>query len=208
MYKVLNTETWGRKEAFAFFSSFEEPYFGVVVEADVTRAYDIARDLEVSFFTYYLHCSLRAVNELQPFRLRLEEGEVRDYALIHASATVNKEDGTFGFSYILYSDVLKIFQANASMEFDRVRKSGDLFPPRNGADAIHYSSLPWLRFTSLSHARSFAKGDSVPKMSFGKMEAYQGKKTMPCSIHVHHGLVDGRDVGAYVQLFQSFLDAG
>lgn len=207
MYNVLDTRSWVRKEAFDFFSSFEEPYFGLVVEADVTKAHDSARRLGVPFFTYYLHCSLLAVNALQPFRLRIEEGEVRDYTSIHASATIDREDGTFGFSFISYSPEIAVFQQNAALEIARIRKSRSLFPPRNGVDAIHYSSLPWLRFTSLSHARAFQSGDSVPKLSFGKIEEHQGKKTMPCSVHVHHGLVDGRDVGTYFQLFQSFLDA-
>jgi chloramphenicol O-acetyltransferase type A len=39
----------------------------------------------------------------------------------------------------------------------------------------------------LSHA---AFPDSCPKISFGKMTVSK-KRTMPMSIHVHHGLMDG-----------------
>jgi hypothetical protein len=57
-------------------------------------------------------------------------------------------------------------------------------------NVIHFSAIPWLNFTSLSHARSYT--DSCPKISFGKMMTTDdGTKTMAMSIHVHHGLIDG-----------------
>lgn len=68
------------------------------------------------------------------------------------------------------------------------------------------SALPWLNFTDLSHARCFSSADSVPKISFGKMTDIDGIKLMPISIHVHHGLMDGRQIGLFVQQFQELMD--
>ncbi|HTD92472.1 MAG TPA: CatA-like O-acetyltransferase, partial [Chitinophagaceae bacterium] len=70
----------------------------------------------------------------------------------------------------------------------------------------HYSSIPWLNFTSLSHARAFGFGDSIPKISFGKMSVNGDRRTMPVSLHVHHGLMDGYEVGQFVDKFQALLD--
>ncbi len=205
MYTIIDPASWHRSQAYQFFSSFEEPYFGVVADVDVTEAMEFTRKNRMSFFLYYLHCSIRAVNALQPFRLRIEQEEVRDYHIIHASATISRENGSYGFSFIPYDASLKGFFANAEREIERVRQTADLFPPVNGLDAVHYSSLPWIRFTSISHARSFRFADSVPKISFGKAEEQHGKWMMPCSVHVHHGLVDGRDVGQYFEFFQTLL---
>jgi chloramphenicol O-acetyltransferase type A len=66
--------------------------------------------------------------------------------------------------------------------------------------------LPWLSFTSLSHARAFAFKDCIPKISFGKMQEQNGVKTMPVSIHLHHAIADGSDVGAFVEKFQEILN--
>ena len=206
MYSKLNIETWNRKEHFYFYNKFDEPYFGITTLVDVTKAYAVAKEREISFFIYYLHKSLTAINQLPPMKYRISGNEVHLYDKIHASATINREDGTFGFSFIIYDEDFTIFKKNALAEIARIRHSTTLFPERNGQDVIHYSSIPWIRFTSLSHARHFAALDSVPKISFGKTETNSGKITMPCSVHVHHALADGKDIGDYFVLFQSLLD--
>ncbi|MBP9196460.1 MAG: chloramphenicol acetyltransferase [Saprospiraceae bacterium] len=206
MYKKIDVEHWNRKELFYFFNTFEEPYFGITANLDVTIAYQKSKALQTSFFLYYLHKSLLAVNQLNSLKYRILENDVVQYDTIHSSATVNREDGTFGYSFMIFDSSYETFHQHAKSEIDRVRSSKNLFPERNGLDAIHYSSLPWLRFTSLSHVRRFAVKDSVPKISFGKMLDINGKKDMPCSIHVHHGLVDGKDVGDYFELFQELLN--
>ena len=45
--------------------------------------------------------------------------------------------------------------------------------------------------------------DSCPKISFGKITEENNIKSMPVSVHAHHGLVEGFHVG---QFFKSFQD--
>ncbi|MBC7883951.1 MAG: chloramphenicol acetyltransferase [Saprospiraceae bacterium] len=206
MHTKLDIFTWNRKEVFQFFKDFDEPYFGITAEVDVTKAYATAKEMGTSFFLFYLHKSLGAVNRLEPFRYRLVDDEILIYDHIHASATVNREDRTFGYSFMIFDEDFQVFEQNAISEISRIRTTTNLFPERNGVDAVHYSSLPWVKFTSLSHARRYRNGDSVPKISFGKMTTDDHVRTMPCSVHVHHGLVDGKDVGDYFELFQELLD--
>jgi chloramphenicol O-acetyltransferase type A len=74
-------------------------------------------------------------------------------------------------------------------------------------NVIHFSTVPWVNFTSLSHARSFTFPDSCPKISFGKMMiGIDGKRTMSMSIHAHHGLMDGYHVGQFVDCFQELMN--
>ncbi|MGB5393781.1 MAG: CatA-like O-acetyltransferase, partial [Lutimonas sp.] len=68
------------------------------------------------------------------------------------------------------------------------------------------SSLPWLNFSSFSHARSYSFPDSCPKISFGQMYEKNGEKFMPVSIHVHHALMDGYEVGIFVDKFQNLMN--
>lgn len=86
-----------------------------------------------------------------------------------------------------------------------VRNSTGLIPAVSGENVIHYSSIPWIHFTGLSHARSFSFKDSCPKISFGKMMEVNGRRIMPLSIHVHHALMDGFHVGQYIDLYQQLL---
>lgn len=40
MARKLDIETWNRKEHFLFFSQMEEPFFGVTIVVDCTKAYE------------------------------------------------------------------------------------------------------------------------------------------------------------------------
>jgi chloramphenicol O-acetyltransferase type A len=44
-------------------------------------------------------------------------------------------------------------------------------------------------------------------MSFGRMTTTAlGKRSIPFSVHVHHALVDGYDVGVFVNRLQDLLN--
>ncbi len=208
MKHKLDVDNWPRKDQFHFFKAFEEPFFGVCIQVDCTRAYGLAREAGTSFFLYYLHKSLVAANATEPFRYRIVEGGVLVYDQVHASATINRSNGTFGFSYIDYYADFAEFTASARREIDRVQQGSGLVPAVSGENVIHYSAIPWINFTGLSHARAFSFKDSCPKISFGKMTEAGGRKQMPVSIHVHHALMDGYHVGQYIDLFQELLMEG
>lgn len=206
MRTLLDINSWPRKEHFHFFSRFEEPFFGVCVEVDCTRAYQRAKEGGHSFFLYYLHKSLAAANHTIPFRYRVTNGEVWVYDKVHASPTINRPDGTFGFAYMDYHEDFAAFEAAARTETERVQQGSGLVPAVSGENVIHYSSLPWISFTALSHARSFSFPDSCPKISFGKMKEQDGRKLMPVSVHVHHALMDGYHVGQFINAFQDLMN--
>lgn len=206
MKTLIDINTWKRKDHFNLFSKFEEPFWGTVVSIDCTQAYRNAKERNQSFFLYYLYRSLKAANEIENFRYRIIAGEVYLYNQVNVATTVNRPDETFGFAYFNYFDDEQRFIEQAKTEMEKASQSTGLVPSSGGANDIHYSALPWLNFTSISHARAFSFPDSCPKISFGKMTEVDVKKTMPVSIHVHHGLADGYHVGLFVERFQELMD--
>jgi chloramphenicol O-acetyltransferase type A len=206
MKTLIDLGNWNRREHFSFFSKFEEPFFGVTVEVDCTKAYSSAKEKGKSFFLYYLYRALKAANQIENFRYRIVDDEVYLFDQVHASPTIPRPDNTFGFAYIDYQTEEELFYTHALEEMQRVQQSTTLHPTVSGGSVIHFSALPWLSFTSLSHARSFSFNDSSPKISFGKLNDKDGVKIMPVAIHVHHGLVDGYHVGLFVEKFQELLN--
>jgi len=93
-------------------------------------------------------------------------------------------------------------------EIERIQNTTGLFTREfNEDNVIHFSAIPWLNFTSLSHARNMTFPDSCPKISFGKMMVSEdGKRTMPMSIHVHHGLMDAMHVAQMTDYFQEIMN--
>jgi chloramphenicol O-acetyltransferase type A len=184
----------------------EEPFFGVTSRVDCTKAYARAKELDVTFFTYYLHKTLIAINATDNFRYRIIEDDVYLFDQIDASATILREDKTFGFSLMVYDRDLTAFADITRKEIERIQQTTGLITRDFESNLIHFSALPWVDFTSYSHARSFTWPDSCPKISYGKMMEENGKKTMAISVHVHHGLVDGYHVGEFLTLLQELLN--
>ncbi len=202
----LDIAKWNRKEHFEFFNSFDEPFFGATVDIDVTKAKQYCAENNISFFIWYVHKAMIAINRIDEFKYRIEDGnKVRIHPTVNASATISREDQTFAFSYIEFDLDFNIFHQNCQDEIRRIRAGSGLFPPRNDEQCVYFSALPWLPFTSITHARNFEFKDSVPRISFGQLINRDQRLWMPTSVHVHHALMDGYHVGLFVKLFQELL---
>ncbi|WP_348825017.1 chloramphenicol acetyltransferase [Flavobacterium aestuarii] len=208
MKTLVDLDNWNRKEHFLFFKQMQEPFFGVTITIDCTKAYAASKALGTSFFIYYLHKTLVAVNAFESFRYRIENTHIYKYDRIDGSATISRADGTFGFSLIEFHPDYTIFEQTAKTEIERIQNTAGLFTREFKDDnVIHFSAIPWLNFTSLSHARNMTFPDSCPKISFGKViVSDNGTRTMPMSIHVHHGLMDAMHVGQMADYFQGIMN--
>jgi chloramphenicol O-acetyltransferase type A len=204
MKSFLDIDSWNRKEHFHFFKKFDEPFFGMTANIDCTNAYTASKFLGASFFIYYLHKTLIAVNSIEPFRYRISDNRIAVWDRIDGSATISREDGTFGFSLVEFNSDFNQFNAGALVEIERVKNTPGLITRDFSDDnLIHFSAIPWVDFTSLSHARNYSLPDSCPKISFGKMTlSDSGRRSMPMSVHVHHALMDGFHVGKFIDVFQ------
>lgn len=202
----IDLDNWERRELFTFFDSYSEPFHGVCVRVDCTESFGYAKDHHLSVFLTLLHRNLVAAHQVKNLMLRSVNGEVWRYKTILGGSAVGRPNGTIGFAYFPFHVDLREFVDEAALEVNRVKASDEL-RRYAGQDLIRYSVLPWLEFTSLSHARDFNKRDSIPLITFGKITEAHGRRTMPVSIHVHHGLVDGEQVGRFVELFEEKLAA-
>lgn len=207
MKTAIDLNSWVRKDQYLFFSQFEEPFFGVTVSIDCTVAYQYAKERGISFFQYYLYQALKAANLIENFRYRIIDKEIYLFDEVHASPTVPRPDGTFGFSYIDYSDNETVFYTNATRIIEAVKQASGLIPAVSGENVIHFSALPWIKFTSVSHARCFSFADSSPKITFGKIVEENGRKLLPVAVHVHHALADGYHVGLFIEQFQTLMNS-
>lgn len=204
--QLIDPDSWNRKDHFQFFAQFEEPFFGITTELNCTAAYQYCKANKISFFLYYLYQALAAAQEIENFRYRIVDGSVYLFDRINASPTIMRADGTFGFSYMDYYEDFKTFYEHAIKARDAVQAGSGLIPAVSGENVIHFSTLPWIRFTAVSHARSFSFPDSAPKVTFGKLTIAGDQKVFPVSVHAHHGLVDGYHVGLYFEVLQRRLN--
>ena len=210
MDKYLDIENWHRRPIFHFFKGYDNPFFNVCAQVDVTALLELTRSMkELSFTLAYHYLALKAVNELEPFHYRLRGERVLVHERIHAGTTVLLDDGRFTFCYFDYEEDFRKFQEGARSAIEQARAAHgrtDMGATERD-DLIHCSVLPWVSFTGISHARRWGSGESVPKFAFGKHFEERGIIKMPLSIEVHHALVDGLDVGRYFELVGAYFNA-
>jgi chloramphenicol O-acetyltransferase type A len=212
MATYLDTSNWPRRDAFEFFRGFDKPFFNVCVRLDVARLKAVLAawpDAGLSVACYFL--TLRLANRHQAFRLRLEGERVRVHDEVHGSTTVLRDDGeSFFFADLQHTTDFGAFVARTNAAIDAARTRHAAFEPQPDETAcVYFTSLPWLHFSSFSHARCWARDgqrdDSIPRFAFGRTEADGARLWLPMSVEVHHALMDGVHVGRFVQEFEAML---
>lgn len=206
MKQKIDISTWNRKGHLEFFSAFQEPFFGITTTIDFTTAYEKTKAMQISFFVYYLHKTLAAVNQIENFRYRIEGEDVFLYEEIDASATIMREDKTFGFSFMKFHKDIHEFNTIVQTEIERIQTTTGILTREYPENIIHFSAVPWINFTGLTHSRNFGVADSCPKISYGKLVEENGKKSMALSVTAHHGLVDGYHIGLFIEALQTELN--
>ncbi len=205
MRTKIDISNWDRKEIYLFFKDYEEPYYGITVDLECTGAYQFAKSKDISFFLYYLYLTLKAVNQTEAFKYRIEDDELFLYDVINGSATIDRDNGTFGFSYIPYFEDLNLFLEKATEEVIEVRTSNQLIRSEIGENIIHFSAVPWTRFSHVSHPRRYSRRDSIPKVTIGKLYKKDDQRMIPVSVHVNHAVADGLHVGQFFETLQKLF---
>jgi len=203
-YKV-DISCWKRKEHYNFFKRFEQPFFGITATINCTEAYTYCKAYNVSFFLYYLHKSLLAVNQVKEFRYRIEQDEVIEYSHICGSITVLRNDETFGFAYFDHEQNFKTFASNTNAMISAEKIASRLTLKSNLNSLIHYSVLPGINFSSMQHAQMLSSGDSVPKIVFGRLSFEDERVLLPVSVHVNHALCDGLHLSKFFNIYQDLM---
>ncbi|HEY6046547.1 MAG TPA: chloramphenicol acetyltransferase [Pyrinomonadaceae bacterium] len=205
MARYLDIENWSRRELFNFFIGYADPYFNVCVQLDVTEflAFVHARSTKVSLALHYF--AMRVANEIEPFRYRLKDGKVVIFDSVHGGTTVLLPNESFAYAYFEYQPDFEKFVAEMGQAVEVVRTGSGPLKPTMRDDVIYHTTLPWIPFTSFKHARTPGRGDSIPRIVFGKFSKDGARTIMPISVEVHHALMDGLHVGRYLNRLEEVL---
>ena len=206
MTRALDIQLWHRREVFNLFKEYDEPFFNVCANIEVTALLNLSRTESIPFSIACHFLSLRAANEVEPFKYRLRGDQVVIHDQIHGASTVLLENQGFKFYHFEFAEDFEQFQMGAKAALARARATADSLdnqPERD--DLIYFSVLPWISFTSFAHARNSDRHDSIPRIVFGKYFSEAETVKMPLSVEVHHALMDGVHVGQYFQKLEDYF---
>ena len=206
MYTIFNLETWPRRATFDFFRNYDDPFFNITAPVNVKGLHRWSKNTGSSFFLASLHAATQAANAVEAFRLRLLDGKLVQYDLVHVGSTVLMPDNTFRFCYFDYTPDRKTFVRQGAQRIEQLKENAALDPRDEALDLIHMSVIPWVSFTSFKHARRWGVADTVPKIVFGKYYEQNGRLLLPLSVEVNHAMMDGYHVGLYFEKIQEILE--
>ena len=205
-FRKLDIENWKRKDIYHFFKTYDNPYYNICSKLEVENLYQFCKKENLSFNLALLHSTLLIINNLQEFKLRIEGNEVIEYATINCGSTVLSEDETFSFCYFNFCESMTEFIENSRKVIDLHLQKKQFDPRDNVQNLIYFSVLPWINFTSITHAKRFNSGESIPLITFGKLHQIDQVRQIPISVEVNHALVDGIHVGKFLNKLQSFIN--
>jgi len=205
--KEFDIANWNRKTQFEFFKTYEDPFFNITANLEVSNLYDFCKKNNLSFSLACIYVALKCMNEIEEFRLRIINKKVVVFEKIHIGSTILNDDNTFSFCYYYHNTSIFEFDKAGKKVLEN-HKKGIVFEPKEEMlDLAHCSTLPWISFTGFKHAR---KGDEaekgIPKIVFGKLFNENQTKKIPFSVEVSHALMDGYHVALLFDKMQQFIN--
>jgi len=208
-YHLIDLETWPRKEHFHFYQQFEQPYFNICCDLNAKNLYEYCQEQQISFFDAYIFLAMKAVNHVEAFKLRLAKDTVRTYDQVSVGVTQMADNDTFRFSEISHTNDFSQFQQFSAIA-SKCAKDESFWSERvqinqQIKNTIYVTVIPWVSFTSFSHAMYGKDENGIPRLVFGKMK--KDTFAMPFSVDVHHSLVDGLHVGYLIKALETYFDS-
>ena len=106
----IDVRKWKRRDHYLWFRRYEQPFFSVTVEVDVTAGWNASRRRAApSFFLTSLFLMLSAANAVEAFRLRLRPRGVWRHDRVAVGPAIMRTDETFGFVRLEPAGTLREF---------------------------------------------------------------------------------------------------
>ena len=205
MKTKIDLNNWNRRSHFYFFKDYDNPFYNICCNIEITTLHNFCRENKASFFLTSLFLATSAANQIEELKYRIEGDEVYCYDKIHPYSTILKDDNTFIFCEFTFNKNYRIFKGSADKIISNEKKKNGSLSSKDRNDVIHFTTIPWISLTSISHARNFNTCDSIPKMVFGKFYKSYKELVIPFSIEVNHALVDGYHIGQFLEKFEELI---
>lgn len=205
--KEFDVENWNRKAQYQFFKTYEDPFFNITANLEITNLYKYCKQHQLSFSLACMYVSLKCANEITEFKLRFKNDKVYLFDHLNIGSTILNDDLTFSFCDFEFHKTMQEFDANGKTVLEN-HKNGIVFNAQEDQlGIIHCSTIPWVSFTGFKHARNGNEGlQGIPKVVFGKIFKENEIQKIPFSVEVHHALMDGYHVGLLYEKMQKFIN--
>ena len=195
MSRYIDLDTWPRRDAYALFSRGYLPFFAVTTPLDVTELLRFTKREGLSFYRALVYIVSRAMNELEPFRLRIRREGIAVLDTVSPSYTTAGKDGTFGICNVDYvpGETMADFCRRA-LEAEARQGKQMVVEDEVRDDLIFLSSVPWFVTTGVLQEQPTDPDDSFPRVMWDRIHEENGRKLVNLTLQLNHRLLDGAHI--------------
>ena len=205
MYQQIDVNCWDRRDLFEHFSRLKCPHYAVAANIDVTNLLAYKRSHHISFYLSLIYLSLQAVNSIDNFHLRIQDGKVVRYDVIHTNFTHKRPKDelfrchTAPFEGTLEEYVAKTQQAMAAQE-TLFGGLGDI------PNVVYCSCAPTLDATCLTNPGMENPDDAIPRINWGGYQQRGDRWILNVTVTANHRFIDGYHIGLFFERLQQAIN--
>lgn len=204
-FKIINKETWSRKEYFQHYFSEIPCTYSMTTKLDITKL----KNSNNKLYPTMLYLITKVVNNHNEFRTSFDmNGQLGIFDEMLPCYTVfNKETETFSNIWTEYCEdydvFCKLYEKDIKI-YSSVKKM--IAKPDIPINTFPVSMIPWTTFEGFNLNLQKGYDYLLPIFTMGKYYEENGKYFLPLAIQVHHAVCDGFHVCSFVNELQKLIE--
>lgn len=195
-------KNFDRMDIFNHYNSMTNPFAFVTTRLDVTKLYKLCKKNKSHYGTigYYV---VKAINQVDNFKYRYEEGKIYKYDKINTNFTQMFRNKNIGYFRVEMEDDLESFLKNFKKTEEDFLKNNHSIEGTDQAE-VWLSCEPWFHFTGL--VPPFDKNITIPQIIWDEFCFESDKCYLNFMIMIHHGFADGSHIGKFIHTLEELIE--
>ncbi|MCR4963491.1 MAG: chloramphenicol acetyltransferase [Firmicutes bacterium] len=210
-YKVVDKETYYRRDVFRHFSEDCKCSTSMTARVDVTGLAAYSQKKGSKFYINFLYILSKVLNSREDYKMGYlwQTGELICYDVIHPTQYIFHEDTeTCTPVYSIYCRDYPTFYANALRDIEAAKSTrAYALDAENHPNWFDASYIPWLSYDSLHIELPDGYLFFAPIVNWGKYRQENGRLVMPVSVRLNHAIADGYLVANVFRLLQAEMES-
>lgn len=204
-YDVIN-----RRQAFSNFIGYTDPIFSITSRLDVTSMFSWCKKHHRSFFIEFMYAVSCAANDIENFRVRIEDDRPIIFDRVDPSYIVIRADNSICTCQSEFTRDRERFFTEVRKTIDSAKTSEDegVFNNHRDKGLLYISCVPWVDVVSLKNPYNLEdKGScSIPRITWAKVVEEGMSYKVTVDVSAHHALMDGYHVSQFLSVLQKIAD--
>lgn len=210
-YRVIDKDTYYRKDVFRHFSRDCKCSVSLTSRIDVTDLYSFSKKTGRKFYLNFLYLLTKVLNSRDDYRMGYlwQTDELICYDVIHPTQYVFHQDTeTFTLVYTRYDEDYETFYNGALIDLEKGKKTREYgLDSENHPNWFDASFLSWLSYDSLNIELPDGYLYFSPIVNWGKYRPENGRLMMPVTVRLNHAAADGYLIARVFQLLEEEIAA-